>query len=680
MRTGAVSLLRSLEASENRTQCVNAGKTYSLLLDAHRPIEPADSAANSTATPTNWVFPVNTSPKEARGSNLDSRNGDPMRRLNQTILFSSLLALGCGADVGATDDQMGGVLPGEPAVNPPVTPGVPTSSNTPGVTPPGPTGVGVDPGTPGTTPGTTTPPPPPPPATECQPGIPGTSQVPRLSNEQYDRTVFDLVGVEPSGLLAAEQEGAMNKTVWDSYITSAEFIANAVMGDAALKAKFMKCTPAGDGTDCLKQTIVDFGKRAYRRPLSAEEIADFDEHILSRREELTESNTADQVAELILSTFLQSPGFLLRSELGQDTDAQGNFTLSSYEVASRLSYMIWNTMPDDALFAAADAGELQTKAQVLAQAQRMVADDKARFVARTFHDRYIHLTDSQQADRWTATTKDATLFPAFVPQVTSDMIVEMQMLFDDVFTSGGAFQDLLLTKDAYVTSATAPIYGVTGNFTATHTKTQLDDTRPGFLTRIGFLAAFSNINRNNPIVRGAFITKDVLGVDPGAAIPGAASTPLPEDPNLDTLRKRVDAMTAATGCTECHGPFINPPGFVMEAFDSSGAAQATDRTVIQAGAPIDPAADVKTSYDGEPVRVSSPAELMTLIANAESAQRLYASKWVGFAFNRVLTAPDLCTVDVLGTKIAAGGYSIQNLISDLTQQDYFLTRAVEVTQ
>ncbi len=566
----------------------------------------------------------------------------------------------------------------------PVVPGTGVAPNGTGVNPspttPG-TGGGVNPATPptgntGETGGTE----PPVTATDCMPGVPSTSQLPRLTNAQYERTVYDLLGVESSNLLAAEQEGVINKTVWDSYISSAEFIADQVMSDPALKANFMKCTPEGDGTACLEQTIVDFGKRAYRRPLTDDEIASFQERILARRAEVTESNTPDQVAELILSTFLQSPGFLQRAELAEDTDANGNFVLTDYEVASRLSYLIWGTMPDADLFAAADRGELHTKEQVLAQAQRMVADDKARFVARAFHDKYVHLSDSQHADRWFATTKDESLFPSFVPQVTADMIVETQMLFDDVFTSGGSSQDLLLTKTAFVTQRTAPIYGVTGAFGETHAKTELDDSRPGFLTRIGFLAAFSNQERTNPILRGSFVIKDVLGVDPGSPNAAAANTPLPTDPTLDTLRKRVDAMTAEQGCKECHQPFINPPGFVLEAFDSAGAARTVDRTIVEAGVPLDTSANVKTSFDGEAVPVADPAQLMALIANAPTAQRTYAAKWVSFAFDRVLTGPDLCTVDALSNKLPQGNYSHRNLITDLTQQDYSTIRAAEVTQ
>lgn len=602
-----------------------------------------------------------------------------MRRLNHTILLSSLLALGCGADVGNTDGQMMGPPGAAPSATTPgvVDPGNPNTPSPSATTPGSPTpNVPVPPGEPGAQP----PKKPDVAASECVPGTPATSQLPRLTNAQYERTVYDLLGVEANGLLSAEQEGAINKTIWDSYVASAKAIAKKVMASTELKSNFMSCTPTGDGSECLRSTIVDFGARAYRRPLTDDEIADFEEHILQKREEVTESNTPDQVAELILATFLQSPQFLQRAELGEDTDAEGNFVLTSYEVASRLSYLLWGSMPDEELFVAAKNDALKTKEQVLAQATRMLEDDKARFISREFHDKYVQLTDSQKADRWASTMKSANLFPAFVPQVASDMIIETQMLFDDVFTADGTFQDLFLTKTGFVTSRTAPIYGLTGNFGDTPTKTTLDDSRPGFLTRIGFLAAFSNQERNNPIIRGAFITKDVLGIDPGAPDPNVGNTPLPNDPSLDTLRKRVDAMTAGDACANCHEKFINPPGFVLEAFDASGAIQSVDRTVVPEGAALDTKATLRVTMSGETVEVDGPVQMMQAIANSRDAQRLYAAKWVGYAFDRVLTEPDVCTVDALSAKLAAGGYSIKNLMTDLTQQNYFLTRAVEVTQ
>jgi hypothetical protein len=257
------------------------------------------------------------------------------------------------------------------------------------------------------------------------------------------------------------------------------------------------------------------------------------------------------------------------------------------------------------------------------------------------------------------------------------MIVETQMLFDEVFTSGGSFQDLFLTKNAYVTSRTAPLYGLAATgFGDELKKTELAD-RPGFLTRVGFLSAYSNQDRTNPIVRGAFILKDVMGMELGPIPKEAADAMFPTTAGLDTVRKKVDAMTNIEGCKHCHEPYVNPPGFALEGYDSSGKVQTTERGTTT---PIDAVVQFKTSNAADPVPVSTPAELMAAIANAETAQRFYASKWVGKAFERVLTGPDVCTVDALTTKVAAGSYSLQDLLTDLTQEDLFLTRKVEVTQ
>lgn len=606
-----------------------------------------------------------------------------MRRLESTMVISSLLALACSADI----EGGGGMPPTTPSGSSTEVASSAGASDATGsvvsdsdVAPVASTGGGagggmggVSPSTSSTSDATTEP------TTEeasaCAPGIPVTSQLPRLTNAQYDRTVFDLLGVISPGLLSVEQAGPITKPTWDGYALSADAITNEVMGNPTLKANFMKCTPEGDGDACLRATITEFGRRAYRRPLTPEETAAY-EDILAARAEITESNTPDQVGAVLLSTFLKSPSFIHRSELGQTTDANGNYILTPHEVASRLSYMLWGTMPDQLLSDAADNNELQTKEQVLAQAKRMVAHDKARIIANEFHDAYLHISTSE---RWGATIKDETLFPDFTPQVTGEMILETQMLFDEVFTSGGSFQDLLLTKNAYVTSRTAPLYGLSAaDFGDMPTKTELDASRPGFLTRVGFLAAFSNQNRTNPIVRGAFVLKGVLGVDPGPPPAAAANAVFPaDDPTLDTVREKVEVMTSAAGCKECHEPYVNPPGFALEAFDTTGKAQTMEKGTTT---PINTVVQFKTSQQAPAVTINNPAELMAAIANAETAQRFYAEQWVAKAYERTLTGPDVCTVDALATKVAAGNYSLQDLLTDLTQQDLFMARKAEVTQ
>jgi hypothetical protein len=174
-------------------------------------------------------------------------------------------------------------------------------------------------------------------------------------------------------------------------------------------------------------------------------------------------------------------------------------------------------------------------------------------------------------------------------------------------------------------------------------------------------------------VRGAFILKDVIGYDPGAPPPGASQTPLPEaEGDVNTIRERVDAMTASAVCANCHHQYINPLGFVMEAYDTVGAPQTADP---DSGAPIDTAVELR--IDGNLVPLSQPTELMTLIANSPGAQRFYAQKWVEYAFDRVPNAQDACTVDTLVASIAPGEFAILDLIADLTLADSFTVRAID---
>jgi Protein of unknown function (DUF1592)/Protein of unknown function (DUF1588)/Protein of unknown function (DUF1585)/Protein of unknown function (DUF1595) len=613
----------------------------------------------------------------------------------RTLIMATLLTAGCsdGDTIanGSAPAMSGSGLPGMGAMGPdPTGMGGPVATDSMGMPIPtvGPDGMPVVPSgeqapnvnptasvvptvasTGGPTPAT-------PPAKTCAPGVPGTSQIARLTNAQYNRTVYDLLGATAPGLLATEQVGGISAAIWDGYHLSADTIAAQVMADPALKSNFMKCTPEGDGEECLKSTIQEFGRRAFRRPLSVEETAGF-EDLVTRGAELTPTGEADEVAELILSSFLKMPSFLQRAEITETAEGTNAFKLSSHEVAARLSYMLWGTTPDSVLSAAADNDELQTKAQVLAQAQRMVADEKARDVAAEFHRKYLHLGPGT---RWDAAKKDAVLFPLFRDDVVFDMIVETEMLFDNVFTSGGTFQDLLTTNTGYVTSRTAPLYGLeASDFGTTPEPVEFtaEQQRPGFMTRIGWLAAHSNQTRNSPIIRGAFITKDVIGIDPGAPDPEAANTPLPMDPQYDTNRKRVEAQTSAIACAGCHEAYINPPGFVMEAFDASGVRQTTEKDT---GAAIDSTGQISFTVGGTPVTVANPAELMAALSASKEAQRFYAERWVGYALERELTGPDQCTVDMMATNAAAGSYPIQTLLTDLTQSDSFLVRALEVTQ
>ncbi|HYP89857.1 MAG TPA: DUF1592 domain-containing protein, partial [Polyangiaceae bacterium] len=227
----------------------------------------------------------------------------------------------------------------------------------------------------------------------CAPGIQATSQIPRLTNAQYDRTVRDLLGVTglkasgdavPSSILATDQAGSLTSLGWSSYDSVAKMISAQVMADAALKTKFLKCSGATTDATCLHDTVVSFGRKAFRRPLSTDEVAAFDA-IIAKGPTITKTGAPDEVAEALLYLFLISPSFLQRGEITETADGAGHFTLSSYEVASRLSYMLWGSAPDDVLNQAADANQLSTPEQLKAQAERMLAMPQARDMVGAFH-------------------------------------------------------------------------------------------------------------------------------------------------------------------------------------------------------------------------------------------------------------------------------------------------------
>jgi hypothetical protein len=513
----------------------------------------------------------------------------------------------------------------------------------------------------------------------CVPGVPVTSQVPRLTNAQYDRTVRELLGVttltsqnnvKPSTLLAPDQDGSVDTQTWSAYQNVAQLIADQVMADATSRSKFMTCTPS---VECLTATIESFGRLAFRRPLLDAEKARFAQ-IVSDGPQITENGTPEEVAKVVLYGFLISPSFLMRAEITENPDPSSRYVLSSHEVASRLAYMLTGSTPDPALNTEADNDALKTPEQILGQAERLLGLDGAKEIVGAFHQSYIGA--DLATSRWqqaAGTGKDPS-FTGFSKELVPTLNEEIRKIFDDVtFTQGGSFKDLLLTNVAFVSDQTAPFYGLSGSFGATLSKTTLDATRPGFLTRLGFLANFADYARSNPILRGAFVTKEVMGVDPGNPDPNVAMTKLPDaSTELNTNRKRVEAMTNSGVCAECHAPFVNPPGFALEAFNAVGAAQTTESFN---GATIDTVVDIYLDKAGPPVTVSSAAEMMAKIASSPRAARHYAEKMVSFSYERSVNANDACIADSLGAELA-GGASIKDTLAKLSTTESFRMRVV----
>jgi hypothetical protein len=357
-----------------------------------------------------------------------------------------------------------------------------------------------------------------------------------------------------------------------------------------------------------------------------------------------------------------------------NTEVEGSaLKLSGHEVAARLSFLLWGSVPDDTLNAAADANELQTKEQILTQAKRMIAvREKTGPLVAAFHNEWAQVNSGNA--HWYKIDHDVTKYPTYNAAAKASYAKELDAFFEEVAFSNGSFAELLTSNVAFVNKDNAGIYGLDPSmYGAELTKVTLDSTsepRPGFLTRAGFLSSYSNYDATSPILRGAFIAVSLMNMNPGAPVEGAKDAKA--EGTFLTQRAYVEALTEkAQPCQGCH-QLINPLGYVLENYDGIGKWQTTD---LRGGA-IDAAVTTANVNFGEAgvKSITSPKQLMEEIAKLPKAQELYAKAWVAYAFGRPSNANDQCTVDQLKTKLTAGGYSILSLLGDLTQADSFRVR------
>jgi hypothetical protein len=603
-----------------------------------------------------------------------------MKTATRALILASLFGgAGCSGNAGGDAPLPGGTTDPSSTVTGVTPTGTDVTPTGPGVTPTGPgvtpTGPAVTPTagpTGGTGPTDTTEPPLPPPG-ECMPGVPTTSQIPRLTNAQYNSAIVDLFGVEsPSGSWSLDfdldSNGEITASKWGQYKGAADKIAKAVMATAT----GTELTTAAASKATLEASITTLGRKVIRRPLTAAEVTAF-----SSLADVEPAGTPAQVAEEVIYAMLVSPSFLMRTELDAPEEAvagsdQTAFKLSSHEVASRLSFLIWDSVPDQVLSDAADADQLQTKEQIAAQATRMLGAEfqqKVAPVVAAAHRLYANINDSESTSRWGKTPHEKSVFPEYAEGQLAASMEEISRFFGEV-ASTGKFEDLFLSNVAYVNEVTAPIYGLTGITGTELQRVELDATeRPGFLTRAGFLNSFAHPDKTSPILRGAFILR-MMGAQTGSPSDEALTTPVPPG-EYPTERALITALTSvAPDCVACHQALINPPGFVLENFNAVGAVQTKDAR----GGDIDTKVDT-VAFPAGAKPINNAQELMTEIAAGRETKNIYAGKLVSYGTGRDANAYDQCTTNVILAKLESGQYTnLASLLADITQADSFRLR------
>ncbi|HET7720659.1 MAG TPA: DUF1592 domain-containing protein, partial [Acidimicrobiales bacterium] len=337
----------------------------------------------------------------------------------------------------------------------------------------------------------------------------------------------------------------------EKYQQAADGIAeNAV----ANLANVMKCAPGTAEAACVDQFITGFGKRAFRRPLSAAEVTRY-------RNLFNTGKTGGTLASgisLVISAMLQSPYFLYRVELGEGTPGAGGLLpLSGYEVGTRLSYFLTDSTPDDALLAAAEAGKLKTPDGIAAEAQRLLGSPKSRDTLLSFYQQWLGVDDLAIVE------KDAKAYPMFDATVRTAMRDEVLEFVDQVTRLGdGKLTTLLTSNTTWIRGPIYPLYGLPMQGQAggsiLHKVTLPAAERAGILTTAGVLAKYGHADQSSPVGRGKLVSERLLCVVPPDPPPGVAANIPPVDPNVPT-RVRFEKHRTSPQCSSCHA-LIDPLG------------------------------------------------------------------------------------------------------------------------
>jgi hypothetical protein len=424
--------------------------------------------------------------------------------------------------------------------------------------------------------------------------------------------------------------------------------------------------PGGDSGAAERDAwIEDFGSRAFRRPLTSDEL-DMYQDLFETGPDLVGSGDdfADGV-RIVLQAMLQSPQFLYRIESTTEVDGEGRIALSGWELASKLSYSLWNGPPDEELVAKAASGALKDPVELRAQALRMLADPRAKEMIGDLH-RQLLLLDSYA--NISATVDE---FPDWRALIPGSMRAEALAFVDGVVFGGGSIHDLFTDNQTYINDDLAPIYGVGSVGSSNLVPVELDPTeRAGLLTLSGFLALKGVGEQSSPIRRGAFINTELLCVNvppPPPEFPG-----LPEIDGSMTTRQVVEAHTGEGTCgAGCHSTLINPPGFALEGFDGLGRSR-----IEEFGMPID-SSGTYTFSDGQRSWTDA-VDFAYLMAESKQTHQCYTKHLLQYVHGRVASAGDGLTLSTLSEASVNDHASILEIIADLVSVDSFRFRSTEV--
>jgi len=483
-----------------------------------------------------------------------------------------------------------------------------------------------------------------------------------LTPSQYDNTVTDLVKLD--GDPAKDFGGGVATQLDDLGVELRANAAADIAHQAALSlGNWSPCvSPPADAAACEQQIIDEIGPQVYRHPLAAAERAElqtlFDAGV-------QEKDFATGV-EWFLSGVLQSPDFLYQLPRLQPAEVSGQLVaIPPYELASRLSYFIWDSTPDDALYAAASSNALLDKASLQSQLDRMLKDPRFLRGVTGFYTSWLNLGGFREVAR-----DD----PGFTTDIASSLRTSLLMSATELYRGPTPpnVSSLFSGTSYYLNGALRTFYGLPGTDATTFSPTEMpSEERRGILTHPGLMALLARPDQSNPISRGLFIRRTILCQSLPPPPAGVVIPPLPPVAAGLSTRDRLDQHTKAALCASCHD-LIDPPGFALENFDQVGrhrtedSGRATDTSGTMNGA-----GDLDGAF-------ATGGDLLSRMAQSQDVKACFAQKYFEYAVARVAADEDACSVDALKKDFVPSG-DLLALVTSIANTDSFRFRSSEGT-
>ena len=508
---------------------------------------------------------------------------------------------------------------------------------------------------------------------------PGPAPIRRLTRQEYNRTVRDLAGdaTNPAAEFGAEEESlgfsnnatalVTSSALAEKYLTAAEGIATRLSSKLS-RVRGYDCAPASQGEDvCAGKFIEAFGLRVFRRPLSNDEKQSF-MGLFAQGRSLGAIDSNGRPLDpfiagiqLVIVAALQSPEFLYRVELGKVSASVSDkaVPVTDFEMASRLSYLLWGTMPDEALLTTASQGRLGTPDEIGREAKRLLEAPQARETVREFHRQWLDF------DRIHNVSKAQSVYPKWNASLPDLMEQETAGFVEHVVFDGEGTWDALLTAPYSMLNPTlAAFYGVPMAGGSQFQKVDAPQ-RSGLLTQGALLTINAHSNQTSPVHRGKVIREAFL-CDTLSPPPKDVVINVPEPQAAATARERFAQHSSNPTCSGCH-TLMDPLGFPFEKFDGTGVYRTTEN-----GHPIDDSGEVNAS--DVPGAFNGVAGLASKLTASPKARGCYVKQWFRFASGRGETARDACSLERLNTQFAGSGRNIKQLLLSLTQTDAFRYR------